>query len=328
MNEPGIPKLDNETPFLVNDEHRNITPGLHFSFFANEAVHVPAWHERDGEITNESLRGMKSRADLLVSTNEKIGALNGIGSPLKLLLQAVLLEPQHSLTLIDISAQTTCDALVLFSALKQGFTNTSEFAENNPEAVKEILKVFSDLGFATTTIKDKHTSDVVNAGFDHLSELDINFDALLTSLSHLNLNVSKEQILDLIKKIPQIEVVLGSINDTQLLSEIPTETKSGRVVIDISNVPILKENRSILRDSIILFASERDTTLRSKLLGNLERSTDKPVSLSRIRRYPRSSAVFLPAATDWDGWMVVGIAPNPNSYFDQVAQYSLSTWRN
>jgi hypothetical protein len=195
---------------------------------------------KEFNVTNESLSGILRRAEF-VKKGGNIEVFIGVGTAVKVALQAAVLEPLKYLSLVDISGQNTYEAVLLFSALRNGYTvsdyiNTREGKElyttlNHiyPDQFKYYCEPYGR--FPEFVLR----SERLRKSKDDISSLD--HELILFSQK---LGIPIEKIIEAIQKVEKIEVSLDSILSSDVLGKALSHTSKGpnSIVIDASNVPI------------------------------------------------------------------------------------------
>ena len=256
-------------------------------------------------ITNETLTGIKERSQETKIIHPEISSFLCVGTPLKALFQAVLLEPTDYFSLIDISGQNTFSAVLLFSSLKAGFSSVSEYLKTDAGSrlYKSICAVFPTKLCNEQSIYQEQ----IDKSIQTIDSIDFQLKKYADELG-----IPIEKIIEFIKKVGSIEVQLDSIQSSAVLEKI---LRPGTHIIDSSNIPL----RSALLDNstqnpIIFFSFNA--------LGNV---TQRHGIRSFGRNKPSNSDI-----TYWNypsndpetkkahllGGIIVGAAPYKSGYRD------------
>jgi hypothetical protein len=206
---------------------------------------------REFGVTNESLEGIKERG-LFVRTMGSVDTFIGVGTPVKVLLQAAVLQPTEYIGFVDISGQNIRDAMLLVSALQAGFSSVAEYVKS-PQG-REVRKTTDDVfpdqlesklqSGDGVTILSHH--EIIHKSDNTLSSLDYDLSQALSDLG-----IIFSDLVKVIQSVKKIRFHFDSIKSADLWNEVlhkpPTPGKM--IVIDASNIPL---------ESNVLDASEHN----------------------------------------------------------------------
>lgn len=220
------------------------------------------------QITNESLSGIHERANLVKGQVGEVGSFACVGSPIKTVLQATILQPNENLAFVDISGKNTWDAALLAASLRSGMTSIYQYIQT-PEG-KEVLQVLDKI--FPDRFEYKYSPQEGNEYVIHTERINKSIDSIHTQDRDLKegmalMGISEQEVLDAVSSVKNIGIHLDSIRSEDMLLQLLESAQEGAVIIDASNIPLSANALEVANKDTIIFFGFHGTQKSSEYVG-------------------------------------------------------------